>query len=75
MRKMNIINKTKNKLGLLDFRAEAAKWVKKNLGEEYVEEFLNDYDSLNRGIPIGSSVKTIVFLKMIEHIKSDIDRK
>lgn len=69
---MKIINKIKYKLGLLDLREEAAKWVKKNLGEEYVKEFLNDYDSLNRGIPIGSFEETIIFLNMMEHIKRDI---
>lgn len=69
---MKRINRIKNKLGLLDLRGEAAKWVKKNLGEEYMEEFLNDYDSLNRGIPIGSFEETIIFLNMMEHIKRDI---
>lgn len=69
---MKIINRIKNKLGLLDLREEAAKWVKKNLGEEYMEEFLNDYDSLNRGISIGSFEETIIFLNMMEHIKRDI---
>lgn len=69
---MKIINKIKYKLGLLDLRKESEKWVKKNLGEEYVKEFLNDYDSINQGIPIGSFAETIIFLQMMEQIKRDI---
>lgn len=69
---MKIINRIKNKLGLLDLREEAAKWVKKNLGEDCVEEFLKDYDSINQGIPIGSFAETIIFLQMMEQIKRDI---
>lgn len=69
---MKRINRIKNKLGFLDLREEAAKWVKKNVGEEYVEEFLEDYDKINRGETIGSFSYTIVFLKMMEDIKNDI---
>ena len=69
---MKKINRIKNKLGLLDLKEEAAKWVKKNLGEDCVEEFLKDYDSLNRGIPIGSFEETVIFLEIMEQIKRDI---
>jgi hypothetical protein len=51
---------------------EGAKWVAKNLGEDYVEEFLVKYDYINSGIPIGGMVETMVFLDMIERIKKEI---
>lgn len=60
------------KLGLYDLRKEGAKWVAKNIGEDYVDEFLSKYDDINRGIPIGGMEETIVFLDMIEQIKKDI---
>jgi len=64
-----IIRKLKKMLGLYDLRSEGAKWVKENLGAEYVEEFLEKYDNLNRGIPIGGIYETAVFLDMVETIK------
>ena len=42
------------------------------MGEEYVEEFLSNYDNINRGVPIGGIAETIVFLNMIEEIKKQI---
>ena len=60
------------KLGLYNLRKEGAKWVAKNIGEDYVEEFLAKYDDINRGIPIGGVSETIVFLDMIEQIKKEI---
>jgi len=60
------------KLGLYDFRKEAAKWVAKNIGEDYVVEFLIKYDDINRGVPIGGLAETIAFLDMIEQIKKQI---
>lgn len=48
-------------LGLYDLRKEAAKWIKKNMGAEYVEEFLKMYDDMNRGVPIGNLAETIAF--------------
>lgn len=68
----NLIHNIRIKLGLYDLRKEGAKWVAKNIGEEYVEEFLTKYDDINRGIPIGGMVETIVFLDMIEQIKREI---
>ena len=54
---------------LYDLRKEVAVWVEKNIGAEYVEETLDKYDKINRGIPIGSFMETVVFLDMIEQIK------
>ena len=68
----SLIHNIKIKLGLYDLRKEGAKWVAKNIGEDYVEEFLAKYDDINRGIPIGGLVETMAFLDMIEQIKKDI---
>jgi hypothetical protein len=67
-----LIHNIRIKLGLYDLRKEGAKWVAKNIGEDYVEEFLAKYDAINRGIPIGGMAETAVFLDMIEEIKNDI---
>ena len=67
-----LIHNIRIKLGLYDLRKEGAKWVAKNIGEDYVEEFLAKYDDINRGIPIGGMEETIIFLDMIERIKSEI---
>ena len=66
---MKIVRKIKKILGLYDLRSEGAKWVKENLGAEYVDEFLEKYDNINRGIPIGGIYETAVFIDMIETIK------
>ena len=52
-----------------NLRKNGAKWVKENIGEEYVDEFYEKYDKLNNGIPIGGFVETVVFLDMLEKIK------
>ena len=67
-----LIHNIRMKLGLYDLRKEGAKWVAKNIGEDYVEEFLAKYDDINRGIPIGGMAETIVFLDMIERIRKEI---
>ena len=67
-----LIHSIRIKLGLYDLRKEGAKWVAKNIGEDYVEEFLAKHDDINRGIPIGGLEETIVFLDMIERIKREI---
>jgi len=67
-----LIHNIRIKLGLYDLRKEGVKWVAKNIGEDYVEEFIAKYDDINRGIPIGGMVETIVFMDMIERIKEEI---
>lgn len=52
-----------------NLRKDGAKWVRENIGEEYVDEFYEKYDKLNNGIPIGGFVETVVFLDMLERIK------
>lgn len=67
-----IFGKIRKKFGWYDLRKEGAKWVAKNIGEEYVEEFIDKYDKINRGIPIGGFAETVVFVDMIERIKEEI---
>lgn len=69
---MTLLHKLKKKLGLYDLEKEGAKWVAKNLGEEYVEEFKEKYEKINRGIPIGGLEETIMFVDMLEQIKREI---
>ena len=69
---MKIISKIRKRFGLYDLRAEGAKWVRKEFGEEYVEEFLEKYDNVCSGVPIGGLYETIVFINMIEKIKEQI---
>ena len=68
----SLIHNLRIKLRLYNLRKEGAKWVSKNIGEDYVEEFLTKYDDINRGIPIGNTIETIAFLDMIAEIKKQI---
>lgn len=68
----HLIHNIRIKLGLYDLRKEGVKWVAKNIGEDYVEEFLTKYDDINRCIPIGGIVETMIFLDMIERIRNEI---
>lgn len=56
-----------------NLRRELAKWVKKNLGAEWVEEALEKYDKINRGIPIGSLAETVVFIDLVETVKVEAE--
>lgn len=38
--------------------------------ERYGEEFGELYDKVNSGIPIGDATYTIIFLQMVEAVKS-----
>ncbi len=67
-----LIHNIRIKLGLYDLRKECAKWVAKNIGEDYVKEFLAKYDDINRGTPIGGMAETVAFLGMIERIRKEI---
>lgn len=67
-----IFKRFRKKHGLYDLRKEVASWVETNLGVEYVDDALEKYDKLNSGVPIGGFQETIVFLHMIEQIKSEV---
>ena len=66
------IKRIKKKLGWYDLEKEGCKWVRDNLGKEYVEEFKQKYESIQQGVPIGGFEETIIFLDMIERIKNEI---
>lgn len=67
-----LLHKLRIKLGLYDLRKEGAKWVARNIGKNYVEEFYQKYDDLNSGIPIGNMSETIAFIGLIERVKEDL---
>ena len=67
-----IFSKIRKRFGWYDLRREGAKWVEKNLGAEWVQDFCEKYDNINRGIPIGGFAETVVFLDMVERIKQKI---
>ena len=46
-------------------------WVRKNLGEECVDEFRDKYEKIQNGVPIGGFIETAIFLDMIETIKRE----
>lgn len=46
-------------------------WIYKNLGEEYVDEFRDKYEKMERGIPIGNFLETALFVELIETIKRE----
>jgi len=55
-----------------NLRDEVAKWVERNISSEYVDEALDKYDKINRGIPIGGFYETAVFVDMVETVKAEI---
>jgi hypothetical protein len=69
---MGIIRKIRIKLGMYDLEEEGATWVAKNIGEEYVQEFRDKYETICRGGAIGGVVETATFLDMIGRIKRDL---
>lgn len=46
--------------------------MKEHLGEEYVQEFNDNYEKINSGVPMGNIFETIAFLDMIDTIKDEI---
>lgn len=61
----------RKKHDLYDLRKELAAWVRENIGPEWVDEALDKYDKLNRGIPIGGLQETMVFIDMLEKVKAE----
>lgn len=41
---------------------------------EYGDEFVDKYDKLNRGIPIGNLEETIEFIKKVDIVKKKFKR-
>lgn len=72
---MGIIRKIRIKLGLYNLEEEGVKWVAKNLGSGYIQEFREKYETLASGRAIGGIIETALFLGMIERIKQDIEEE
>ena len=66
-----LFKRFRKKHKMYDLRKEVAAWVEKNIGAEYVNEALDKYDKINSGVPIGGFQETVVFLHMIERIKTE----
>lgn len=67
-----LLHKIRIKLGLYNLEEEGARWVAKNIGEQYIQEFRDKYETLCRGGAIGGFLETAVFVDMIEQIKRDL---
>ena len=50
---------------------KAKKDLRELCREKYGDEFVNQYDSVNKGIPIGNLEETLKFLAMVEAAKMD----
>ena len=70
---MKLFKKLKRKH--YDLRSELANWVEKNIGVEYVNEALEEYDKINNGIPIGGFMETVIFIDMIETVKAEVESR
>lgn len=70
-----MIRQIKIFFGIYDLHEEGKLWVKKNIGEEWVDDFSRKYIAINKGIPIGNYVETIIFLRMVEDIKEELYSK
>ena len=70
---MKMLSRFRRKFGGYDLKKDGAKLVEKNIGPEYVEEFCEKYDRINRGVPIGGFLETAIFLDMIEQIKQEAE--
>ena len=44
-------------------------YVRNHFGEEFVDEFIEKYDKINMGTPIGNMYETMMFVNLIEEIK------
>lgn len=55
-----------------NLREEVGKYVAKNFGEQYVDEALAKYDTINSGGAIGGMLETMAFVSMIENVKQEL---
>lgn len=61
--------------GKYDLKEVGKKWVEENLGKDYVEDFEEKYENINRGIPIGGMYETMLFVDMVNRIKAEYEAK
>jgi len=62
----------RKKKSLLDFGKE---YVRREFGEEYVEEFVDMHTKVNSGIPIGGYTETAIFLHLMNEIQKAYDEE
>lgn len=67
-----LFGRIRKRFGWYNLQKEGSKWVKEHLGEEYVQEFNDNYEKINSGVPMGNIFETIAFLDMIDTIKDEI---
>ena len=70
-----MIRKIKLFLGIYNLREEFQLYCTEQFGEEYVEEYLQKYDDINCGIPIGGMIETVMFLALVDSLKVDLNSK
>lgn len=70
-----MIRKIKLFFGIYNLREEGRLFCIREFGEEYGDEFIQKYDDLNQGIPIGGIYETAVFIDLVEHIKTELDKQ
>jgi len=70
---MKLFKKLKRKH--YNLRSELAKWVERNIGSEYVDEALEKYDKINKGVPIGGMAETVAFVGMVETVKAEVESR
>ena len=61
--------------GIYDLKEEGRKWCAREFGEQYESEFVEKYETINRGMPIGGFCETSVFLEMVETIRKEQEKK
>lgn len=52
-----------------DLKEFGKKYVKENIGEHFVDDFVSMYDALNNGESIGNFVETASFLMFLDNLK------
>lgn len=53
------------------FRKKDKKDLREICRKKYGDDFVEMYDKVNRGIPIGNMVETMIFIAMVEEAKKD----
>ena len=70
-----MIRKIKLFLGIYNLREEFKLYCIKEFGKECGNEFLQKYDDINQGMPIGNMVETVAFLNLVDYVKSELESK
>lgn len=70
---MKIFDRLFRKKKQPDLRKAVGEYIARQLGEQYVEEALQDYDTLASGGVIGDLNVTIAFLNMVENVKKELE--